>query len=569
MKKYLLALWGGAERLLETHIGWVLVLFVLNYFTIVWQNVTTYHEAELPVLLIDGVFLFAGTGVYVLLLCCIPWRWLRRLLLWTSFLLSAALAGLEVFAITTYSTLVGAGIITAILQTNPREAGEFIEMYFGWHFLVSVGGFLLVVFIASRFIFPRRFSIFSRRVRNVLFPLVFVAGCIAGVVLLKGYMSFIKSNMLDIPPVRVGAATITSVENIKAYQKLSGEMKNTIRLTQNDSDTPQVVLILGEATARHRLHLYGYPLDNTPNLDALAQQGDIAVFRDVIAPEGATVAVLQKLLTFADQESMAAGRPWYQENNMIDLMNAAGYQTHWISNQESSGIWGNVAQLFANRCTTRRFTRMRESHEDNGSLDEELFPLVDEAMAQGSGRDFYVIHLMGGHGLYYFRYPYLFTKFDKDHLPAPENGYDEKKRTEIAQYENAIFYNDFVVSSLIGKFQGKNALIFYIPDHGEEVYDENSAMSGHVEENPTRYMLEIPFIVWASPAYKAAHPDKWQAIQAAVQRPYMTDDFIDTLMDLLDLRTPEYDPARSVVNPAFRSSRPRIVQGRDYDLKLK
>jgi glucan phosphoethanolaminetransferase (alkaline phosphatase superfamily) len=356
LKKYLLALWGGAERLFETHIGWVLVLFVLNYFTIVWQNVTTYHEAELPVLLIDGVFLFAGTGVYVLLLCCIPWRWLRRLLLWTSFLLSAALAGLEVFAITTYSTLVGAGIITAILQTNPREAGEFIEMYFGWHFLVSVGGFLLVVFIASRFIFPRRFSIFSRRVRNVLFPLVFVAGCIAGVVLLKGYMSFIKSNMLDIPPVRVGAATITSVENIKAYQKLSGEMKNTIRLTQNDSDTPQVVLILGEATARHRLHLYGYPLDNTPNLDALAEQGDIAVFRNVIAPEGATVAVLQKLLTFADQESTAAGRPWYHENNMVDLMNAAGYQTHWISNQESSGIWGTW------RCFSRTAARPGCSH---------------------------------------------------------------------------------------------------------------------------------------------------------------------------------------------------------------
>ena len=111
LKQKLLQLLAATERLVETHIGWIVLLFVLNYFTIVWQNLTMYQDTELPVLFLDGMFLLAGVALYCLLLSCIPWRRVRQVLLGISFVLSAALAGLEVFAITTYQTLVGAGII--------------------------------------------------------------------------------------------------------------------------------------------------------------------------------------------------------------------------------------------------------------------------------------------------------------------------------------------------------------------------------------------------------------------------------------------------------------------------
>ena len=195
--------------------------------------------------------------------------------------------------------------------------------------------------------------------------------------------------------------------------------------------------------------------------------------------------------------------------------------------------------------------------------------MIDDAMANGSGKDFYVVHLMGCHGLYYFRYPYIFTKYLKDDLAAPESSYSEDKRTEIAQYADAVYYNDFVVSSIFGKFADKDALVIYLPDHGEAVYDNDGYMSGHVQEHPNRYMLEVPFLVYASPSWRAKHTDKWQAIKAATERPYMTDDLIHTLLDVLDIRTPEYDPTKSVVNPAYKEKRPRIVQGRDYDQSMK
>lgn len=569
MKKRALALFAAAEYLAERHIGWILLLYLTNYFTIVWQNYTQYHDTQLVVLFLDGIFLFFGVCIYVILLACIPWRMVRTALLSLSAVLSASLAGLEIFAITTYQALVGAGIITAILQTNPQEAGEFLSMYFGWRSLLSVAVTVLLLVLGWGWLFRQRLAWPSRRLRNRLFLCLLFAGTISGTLLFRNYMNFILSGTLDIPPVSVGQATLTSIENIKAYQKLASSMENTVEITENRSDTPQVVFILGEATARGRMHLYGYPLENTPNLDAMAAEGQIAVFRDVISPEGATVAVLRKLFTFADAESIAAGQPWYETNNLIDVMNKAGYATHWISNQESSGIWGNVAQIFANRSTTKIFTRMRESHEETTTLDEALFPLVDEAIAHASGKDFYVIHLMGGHALYYLRYPYLFTKFLKDDLAAPENSYDDTKRTEIAQYANAIYYDDFVVSSLIGKFADRNALVIYLPDHGEEVYDQGSQLAGHVEEHPSRYMLEVPLIIYGSPAWRETHPEKWQQICAAVQKPYMTDDMIHTLLNLLDIRTPEYDATKSLIDPSYKMQRARIVQGRDYDRAMK
>lgn len=565
LKRFLLRAWARGTHIAEHEAGLLAVLYVLNLAPIAWLNIHMYKGEQLGVLAADAVFMLGGVLLYILVLGFIPMRRLRRFLFAASFFLSLLLGGLEFFSIVQYSSLIGAGIVTAILQTNPREAGEFLRMYVGWQGVTA--GLLLVA--AGVFLYRRlgrcRIPFLSRHRLSHVLPLVFLASLLAGTILLSEYYSFIINDSLDVPVVRVSRAATTSIENIQAFEKLKNEAASDVEITENHSDTPYVVFILGESTNRARMHLYGYPLENTPNLDDLATKGELAVFRDTISPEAATVAVLRKLLTFADMDS---SKPWYEYNNMIDVMKAAGYRTYWLSNQESSGIWGNVAQLFAGRSHYSRFTRLRESHEDNGIYDEALFPLVDEALAQPAAKNFYVIHLMGGHGLYYMRFPYIFSKFTADDVPSPQDTLSLEKRTEIAQYENALFYNDFVVTSLMGKFADKDALVVYIPDHGEAVYDHGS-FSGHVEEHPTKETLEVPMIFWASPAYKAHHPEKWQALQAAVNRPYMTDDFIHTLLDLLDIRTPEYDAKKSVINPAFTPRPHRMVQGHDYDTEMK
>ena len=566
LKYFLLRAWARGTHIVAHEAGLLIVLYLLNLAPIAWLNVHTYGGGQLDVLAVDAVFLLGGVLLYILLLGFIPLRRLRRLLFAASFFLSLLLGGVEFFSIVQYSSLIGAGIVTAVLQTNPREAGEFIRMYVGWKGVAAAVLLVVAGVFAYRRLGAVKIPLLTRHRLSIAIPFVIVASLAAGSILLTRYYSFIINDSLDVPAVRVGRAATTSVEIIRAFEKLKEEAAADVEIAENHSDTPYVVFILGESTTRDRMHLYGYPLENTPNLDALNEKGELAVFRDTISPESATVAVLRKLLTFADMDS---SKPWYAYNNMIDTMKAAGYRTYWLSNQESSGIWGNVAQLFAGRSDYSRFTRLRESHEDSGIYDEALFPLVDEALQSPAPKNFYLIHLMGGHGLYYMRFPYIFSKFAADDVPPPQDELSQEKRTEIAQYENALYYNDFIVTSLMGKFADKDAIVVYIPDHGEALYDHGSTFSGHVEEHPTKETLEVPMIFWASPAYKAHHPEKWQALRAAVNRPYMTDDFIHTLLDLLDIRTPEYDPRKSVINPAFQPRAHRMVQGHDYDTEMK
>ena len=82
-------------------------------------------------------------------------------------------------------------------------------------------------------------------------------------------------------------------------------------------------------------------------------------------------------------------------------------------------------------------------------------------------------------------------------------------------------------------------------------------------------MLEIPLVIWMSDAYRAKRPEKVAAIESALERPYMTDDMIHTILDLADVETIQYDKTRSVINDDFYAGRKRIANDRDYELEIR
>ena len=49
----------------------------------------------------------------------------------------------------------------------------------------------------------------------------------------------------------------------------------------------------------------------------------------------------------------------------------------------------------------------------------------------------------------------------------------------------------------------------------------------------------------------------------------MTDDMIHTVMDLADIKTAEFNPAKSIVNDNFDASRVRMFDGMNYDTEIK
>lgn len=555
-KKAILRMVGRIQRCFSQNAGFILVLFLVNYFTMAWSLVTA-----------ERIEVMVGYGFTLLLasFCVAALLQLLRRPRVIRFVKGVLLVActvpflIETFVMYNYKALIGVGIVNSILETNSKEALEFVKMYVGLKEWALFAGIILLAFLAARLRIWRQVHLSGRLQSRILVLVLFI--CVGYAVrMLAVYPEFFFGDIL--PLQRTCAATGVAVENMQAYHKLSSQLSVDVQLTENKSTIKNIVFILGESTNRNHMHLYGYYLPNTPHLDALNEKGEIGVFRDVVSPHSTTIAVLSELFTFCDHES---DKPWYEYHNLIDVMNAAGYKTHWLSNQESSGIWGNVAQIYADHSTMHKFTRIRDSREDTGILDEELFPLIDKARAERSpDKNFYVVHLMGGHGLYYNRYPYEFNKFTGEDIRL---NVLPRYKDVIAQYDDALYYNDYIVSTIMDKFRDDETLLIYVPDHGEAVYDEGG-FAGHIEENPSRHMIEIPVIMWASDAFKAKYPEKWAAIQGAVNRPYMTDDMIHTVLDLADIKTTEYNPAKSIVNPAFDPSRPRIFNDLNYDTQI-
>lgn len=558
MKKLLDRFIMGACRLLQRQGAFYLAFFIFNClpmccYMVMKKNGEAMFSFACFMLLVNLIVIFAIDRLPRL-----AQRPLKIILL-VVFFVPFFIEGAVVY---NYTALIGVGVVASLLETNLKEAGEFVEMYMGTQEC------LLVALLLSGGIWlclnrPWQRLHFDETGRRVLTSCLLAVSLIYTVILFTLHIDVLYDTMF--PMQRLVLSSSTAIDNIRAYRELCSHLDDDVQLTRNDGKIKNVVFILGESTNRNHMHLYGYYLPNTPNLDDMAAKGEISVFRDVVSPHSTTVAVLSKLFTFCNHESE---KPWYEYENLIDIMNSAGYKTHWLSNQESSGIWGNVAQIYAAHSNVSHFTRIRDSREDDGLEDGALFPLVDEAILQRDGKkNFYVVHLMGGHGLYYNRFPYIFTRFTKDDIQLDVN---DGQKTVIAQYDDALYYNDYIVSGIIDKFRNleEDSIVIYVPDHGEAVYDEGG-FTGHIEENPSRHMIEIPVIIWASEKFKELHPEKWAAITAAVDNPYMTDDMIHTMLDIVDVQTADYEPSRSIINRRFDSSRPRIFDDKDYDTEIR
>lgn len=470
----------------------------------------------------------------------------------------------DLFTLHTYKTLIGAGSLNAILETNFNETREFLDVYLNFYLLVVLVGSIFLIILASNcckylfFLGQRETPEFLK----LLFRGVVILGLLSTVVLFthEGRRTF--TCKWGIPFMRIYFCMNETMDNMAVYHDIETKLNTNALITKNDSSIKNVVLIIGESTSRNHMSLYGYGLNTTPKLDLLKKKQELFVYNDVISPHSHTVTSLRKMLTFYNFES---NQSWYEYSNLIDVMNQSGYKTFWLSNQESSGMWGDVAKVFSSRSSKAKFTVSRSSTEEYAVYDDTLLPLIEAARQEQEAKKLFVVHLMGTHAKYKKRYPDNYSIFTKNDIVSL---LDEDKKATVAEYDNAVYYNDFIVSEIINKFRDDETVLIYLSDHGECVYDDGSII-GHTEEKGNRFMIEIPMVVWVSDRFKNTYPEKVVAFRNSTHRPYMTDDFIHTMLDVVDIQTVEYDPARSVINDNFNLSRKRIYNNVDYDAFMK
>ena len=356
--------------------------------------------------------------------------------------------------------------------------------------------------------------------------------------------------------------------------------------------SPHIVLIIGESYNKHHSTLYGYHLPTTPLQQKRAETGELVVFNDVVTPWNITTnAILDILSTWEYGMPQTIG-----EMPLVPMLfQKAGYEVTFFSNQFllkgfRKGATNQAGHFFlANRMLSDSLFTYRNKKTDK--YDMGLVHQVKEYIEGKKGRNeeggarkekrgdkeiqgckgtLDIIHLVGHHFDYSMRYPSSATRFSvKDYA---DRKLDDDALQTIAQYDNATYYNDMVMDSILSIYEHEDAIVVFVADHGEEVYDD-MPIQGRLFQEPTaqqaRQEFEVPMWIWMSQRYRENHPQTAAVVIQAADKPLMTDGLSQLMLSLAGIGCQWYNDSHNVLSTAYKGKR-RIIGGTvDYDHLMK
>ena len=483
---------------------------------------------------------------------------MHRAVLWVFLGFNILVFYVDVFLLFGWNSVFNQGMAEIVLSIDPYVVKDFLLLY------VASVNTLAVVVMATAFLFvitKALHVLFLRQSgkRYVVCMILFLVSA-AGFGSIQGRRIFFHAPLaqMDVPALRAISSLRTGYQALGSYDTVRQKLRTLAEeetIIANGSDIPYVVFVLGESTDRNKMSLYGYSLKTSPFLEQRNTKGELAVFDDTIACANATTGAMQLIFSFKEKDGKGA---WHEYPDMINVFKKAGYHTVWFSNQVKSGGAGNMDQILSNESNDSRFTFIGDGTESYPK-DDRLLSLLDDTMKSVHDKNFYVLHLMGTHEPFYYKYPKEFNRF----TPDDETDGKEKWKQIRAEYDNAVLYNDYVMDEIIKRFTDKDAVVIYISDHGEEVCDGQDFFGHSVESKGNRHMVEIPFVIWGSELFRQKRPALWAQIKLAEHRPFRTDNIIHLFLDMMRIQTKSYDARKSVINSEFVETE-RIYNKKPY-----
>ena len=485
--------------------------------------------------------------VFTVVLGVLPKR-VQRAAAGTVVAASAVLCAVDGFTLVHYHTVLDAGLLEIVLATNPAEAWEYVTSQAGG---IAVAVVVLGVAVAAA-VFGRhrlRWEVASHE-RWFAILLIFFLSFVASLAHAAEnpddtFESALRANSV----LRLACNIDQAYTEIGSAEYVAYTLANhDVSGTSGAPDIPYVVFILGESTSRHHMQLYGYGLPTTPRLANRNAAGELVAYENVTSPHAGTMAVMRTLFNFYDNEAeRAADGMWYDYGDIFDILRAAGVHTAWLSNQEASGFYGSIGRTLGERTDHVAFTSpVAHSIDLTERYDGEVLPLLDAALADETLAPpaFFALHLMGAHEEFSKRYPKEYAQFSAEDERGRGVADDDDALAVRAAYDNAVLYDDAIVDAIIHRFEDKDALVIFISDHGEEVYDTR-ALFGHGDET-SPWQRDVPMVFWMSEAFRAHHAADAARIAAARERHWQSDEMIHTLLDLLHVRAPGFDEKKRV-----------------------
>jgi heptose-I-phosphate ethanolaminephosphotransferase len=477
---------------------------------------------------------------------------LKRILVLFFHLILSFLIAFKLFFYYTFNSKPSASAIFVIFETNATEASEFFASYFNSAIIFiillcfSVFVFLLVITFTNSNALK-----FLSTLKLLIVPKIVIILCIV----FSSYL--LNRSFKDQSLILTLSHAIQEYNTAKNYYKehLAQSNNKAIKILSKSSEPQVGVVIIGESTSRWHMQLYNYNRETNPELIKL--KDELFIFNDVIAPDVMTIRSLEKSLTLADFNN-----PKIDNNfSIVQLANAAGFDTFWISNQQPVGFTESTPTIIAAAAKHKKFLATDSYY--YSIHDESLIPDIEKALNDKGSRKLIFVHLIGTHRLYKKRYPEIFSYFEGvNELTKFKTEYSKLK---VNEYDNAVRYNDFVVSKIINLVKEKqgNSFVTYFSDHGDDVFDTQDFV-GHHTHKGSKPMFDIPFLAWFSKDYLKSNK-KIDSLKNYSNRKYNAEDFIYSFSDIIDVEFERFDATRSIYNSNFKERNRLIKKGLDYD----
>lgn len=539
-------------------------------------------------------------------------RWVRLAL----YVVLYGVALTDVFCFWKFGSVISPSMLMLVGETDSREAGEFLSTYLSLDVLSSPVAWIMLLFILHSLVDLRKPLCRLLKVDYAKLQARFHFGFLR---FFHRYMLYPECGMLVLALLAwsvvtswgnkrgmarlMTADTIGSIEHILTepdhgefylpiYRLAFSVYSNHLASQQVDKcvaaskrvvvdscsfRSPTIVLIIGESYSKAHCQLYGYPQKDTPRQRRLERGGWLTKFNDVVSCWNLTSFVFKNVLSM---HVVGEKCEWCDYPLFPELFRKAGYQVTFLTNQfllaAGQAVYDFSGGFFLNDPVLSKAQfdlRNTSLHRFDEGLLSDYDNFLNEGKINLKGNNLIIFHLIGQHVSYNTRYPKDRAKWHADDYKElrPDIAGDHYRRRMIAAYDNACLYNDSIVTQIVKRFEDKDAIVVYMPDHGEEIFEPGRDIicrnhSATVDWPLAHYEFEVPFWIWCSRKYAHREPEVFKAIKDAKNRRFMTDALPHMMVWLAGISSKDYNDKYNLLSPNYDESRPRVLKNSvDYD----
>lgn len=403
-----------------------------------------------------------------------------------------------------------------ILTTNTGEAWEMVQEYAGTLFLASF--YFIALYHCIRYKFFKTLN----------YPILIIGFIFAMALPIHHLYKEYKHSGIDYRLINSSKLSKylknTPFFSLAPFIEAKDFLYQTIQFKNKTFDYPpfqtkpndieNIVVVIGESARRDALSLYGNTVKTTPLIDKRINQ--LYIYDQAVSPAAFTNASISLLLSkqipnnnFSIEKNL---------DNIISLANQTGiWETYWLSTQENISMYVNMFSMINTQAKNKNWI-------SKTTYDEAIISEYEKALTDNHKKRLIFIHLQGSHPVCSKRYPDRFKLFTDN-------------STIINEYNNSIYYTDFVLDKLIQKLENTSSMLIYVSDHGL------SNIGTKMVHATNKKGVEVPFFIW--------HSDFIDQDFKKIGRdstPISTSNLYNIVMDYMGIKGIEYKDRNTKLN---------------------